>query len=160
MHPRAPIVVTDPELATLVGTLTEAADEYVKGHIRHYLELVPDAPDFTLMPPYGGPAFHDLDRSDEAVEVTSSFFGDGEATLEVYAAHRSGDLAVIAAVERQHGRMGQLPDQDLSLRVTQVFRRVDGGWRLVHRHADPLVHPIELDQLAVLARGGAAAPDA
>ena len=65
----------------------------------------------------------------------------------------SGDLAVLVAIERQHGEAGGLPDQDLSLRVTLVFRREDAGWRLVHRHADPLVHGITFAQLAALARG-------
>ena len=47
-----------------------------------------------------------------------------------------------------------LPEQDLSLRVTLVFRRsADSEWRLVHRHADPLVHGIELGRLAGLLRG-------
>ena len=34
--------------------------------------------------------------------------------------------------------------------------------RLIHRHADPLVHPIDLEQMAGLARGdqGQAAPAA
>jgi hypothetical protein len=31
-------------------------------------------------------------------------------------------------------------DKLLELRVTQVFRREAGEWRLVHRHADPLIH--------------------
>jgi hypothetical protein len=35
----------------------------------------------------------------------------------------------------------------------QVFRRVDSDWQLVHRHADPLVHAIDLEQAAALARG-------
>ncbi|HEX4982085.1 MAG TPA: nuclear transport factor 2 family protein, partial [Ilumatobacteraceae bacterium] len=65
----------------------------------------------------------------------------------------SGDLAVLVMVERQHGKVGHLPPQDWSLRVTLAFRRERGVWRLVHRHADPLVHPITFDQLAVLARG-------
>jgi ketosteroid isomerase-like protein len=56
-------------------------------------------------------------------------------------------------VERQRGQVGHLPEQDWSLRVTLVFRRSDSGWQLVHRHADPLVHGIDLEQIAALARG-------
>ncbi|MCD2195017.1 hypothetical protein LQ327_16750 [Actinomycetospora endophytica] len=56
-------------------------------------------------------------------------------------------------IERQHGEVGGLPDQDWSLRVTQVYRRVEGEWLVVHRHADPLVHPVDLDRAAALARG-------
>jgi hypothetical protein len=37
--------------------------------------------------------------------------------------------------------------------VTLVFRRDGSEWRQVHRHADPLVHGISLEQLAALARG-------
>jgi ketosteroid isomerase-like protein len=60
---------------------------------------------------------------------------------------------VLVVIERQHGEVGGLPDQDLSLRVTLVFRRDGSEWRQVHRHADPLVHDISLEQLAALARG-------
>jgi hypothetical protein len=54
---------------------------------------------------------------------------------------------------RQHGEVGGLPEQEWSLRVTLVFRRDELGWRQVHRHADGLVHGIDLDQLSALARG-------
>jgi ketosteroid isomerase-like protein len=56
-------------------------------------------------------------------------------------------------VERQHGVIGDDPDQDLSLRVTMVFRRENGRWLLVHRHADPLAHGIGMDRLVELFRG-------
>lgn len=39
--------------------------------------------------------------------------------------YTSCDLVVMAAIERQHGEVGGLPDQDWSLRVTLVFRRKD-----------------------------------
>ena len=47
------------------------------------------------------------------------------------------------------------PEQDWSLRVTLVYRREGDEWRLVHRHADPLVHEISHEQLGALARGEA-----
>ncbi len=71
----------------------------------------------------------------------------------------SGDLAVLVVIERQHGEVGGLPDQDWSLRVTLVYRRDGSQWRQVHRHADPLVHGISLEQLAALARGQHAGSD-
>jgi ketosteroid isomerase-like protein len=68
-------------------------------------------------------------------------------------AYASGDLVVLVGVERQHGEVGGLPRQDWSLRVTLVFRRVDDGWDLVHRHADALVQPIPFEHVGQLARG-------
>jgi ketosteroid isomerase-like protein len=67
--------------------------------------------------------------------------------------HAWGDTVVLVMIERQHGQVGGLPDQDWSLRVTQVYRRDGSDWQVVHRHADPLVHAIDLEHAAALARG-------
>jgi ketosteroid isomerase-like protein len=53
--------------------------------------------------------------------------------------YASGDLVVLVLLERQHGEVGGLPPQDWDLRVTLVYRSEGSQWRLVHRHADPLV---------------------
>jgi ketosteroid isomerase-like protein len=115
------------------------------------------ADDYTLMPPRGGEPVRGFDDSDEALEALISYFHGGEAKLEVFESYTSGNLAVLVAIERQRGSVGRFPDQDWSLRVTLVFRREGSEWRLVHRHADPLVHGLGEEQLAELARGSAVA---
>jgi ketosteroid isomerase-like protein len=152
--------VADDELAALIRRTAEAAAALIRGDVRRYFALIPHADDYTLMSPFGGEPTRGVDTSPERLEAQERFFtGPGEAELEVVQAHASGDLAVLAVVERQHGEVGGLPAQDLSLRVTLVFRRDGGEWRLAHRHADPLVHPIDLEQLAALLRGGPPAPE-
>lgn len=145
--------VSPAEVAALIATMDEAADAYISGNVRRYFTLIRHGEDYTLMPPYGGPTSRDIAITDERIEATSQFFVSGEATLDVEETYASGELVVIAAIERQHGVIDGRPDQDLSLRVTLVFRRDGEGWELVHRHADPLVHQISIDHLAELARG-------
>lgn len=145
--------ITDEELGRLVERVRDATGALIRGDVRRYLALVNEAPDYTLMPPTGGPTRHGFDPSPANVEALETFFtggGDGDFELEQH--YASGDLAVLVGVERQHGAVGGLPEQDWSLRVTLVFRREDSDWRLVHRHADALVHPITMEQLSALAR--------
>ena len=145
---------TDAELDELASRTAEATSALIRGDARRYFTLVSHAEDFTLMSPWGGDPSRGFDDSDEAVEALAQFFRSGEATLDVVQSYASGDLAVLVLIERQRGEIGELPEQDLSLRVTLVFRRsADTDWRLVHRHADPLVHAIDLEQLAKLLRG-------
>jgi len=148
--------ITDDDLGKLIERAREAAGALIQGDVRRYFALVNEAPDYTLMPPTGGPTRHGFDSSPATIEALEEFFaGDGEAELEIEQTYVSGDLVVLVGVERQHGTVGGLPEQDWSLRVTLVFRREGSDWRLVHRHADALVQPISMEQLAALARGSA-----
>lgn len=146
-------VITDRDVEALVARMDEAADAYIRGDIHHYLSLFDHGDDYTLMPPYGGPTRHGFVYTEEGAAETSRFFASGEATFDCEQSYVSGELAVLVGIERQHGEVGGLPDQDWSLRVTLVFRRSGEGWELVHRHADGLVSEIPFDQFARLARG-------
>jgi len=146
--------VSDQELAALVQRITEAAQALIAGDIEGYTARITHAHDYTLMSPNGGDPVRRFDDSDEALAALARFFRGGEASVEVVETYASGDLAVLVVVERQHGTVGDLPEQDWSLRVTWVFRRTAGSdWELVHRHADALVHAIDHERLAALARG-------
>jgi ketosteroid isomerase-like protein len=148
---------TGEPLTELRERWSAAARAYLNGDLRAYAGLARHAEDFLLMPPYGGDPRRGFDGSDEAVEWTARTFRGGEVDVEVFGAYASGDLAVLVAVERQHGTVGDLPSQDWSLRITLVFRREGEDWRLLHRHADPLSRPIDPDLFTAIARGDHAA---
>jgi ketosteroid isomerase-like protein len=145
--------ITDADLAALVATMDEAAAAYIDGEIEHYLSLFDHGDDYTLMPPYGGPTVRGFERTDEGLAATKAFFASGEGRFDCQQTYASGDLAVLVGVERQHGLVGGFPDQDWSLRVSLVFRRLGADrWELVHRHADAVVDQIPFDRFADLAR--------
>jgi len=140
-------------VAGLIRLMSEAASAFIRGDMRTYARLMRHADDYTLMAPSGGEPRRGFDESDPALDALEQYFHGGEAELEVVQTYASGDIAVLVAIERQRGRVGSLPEQDLSLRVTLVFRLEGSEWRLVHRHADPLVHEITEEQLGALTRG-------
>ena len=69
----------------------------------------------------------------------ASQFRDGTWSYELLAAHFGDDVGYTVWIEHTQARIGGADAiHDLDLRVTHVFRRVDGDWRMVHRDADPL----------------------
>lgn len=145
--------ITDEEMAELIQLTSDSASAYIRGDTRTYLKLIRYADDYTLMSPFGGEPEHGFDDSDEHISALERFFQSGEAEIDIIASYTSGDLAVLVLIERQYGVVGDLPEQDWSLRVTLVFRREGSEWQMVHRHADPLVHGISVERLGALARG-------
>ena len=143
--------IPDGELAELVRRTEEASSAFMRGDMERYLALTPHARGYTLMKPFGGPPSRYEDRS-ESLREAAGYFQAGEAKLELADAHVWGDTGVLVMIERQHGEVGGLPDQDWPLRVTQVYRRDGSDWQLVHRHADPLVRTVDLEEAAALAR--------
>jgi ketosteroid isomerase-like protein len=144
---------TDPELAELVQRAAAANEHLMRGDIAAYRQVLPVTDDFTLMDPFGGRP-SGAPTSDDHWERIGRFFRDGrDARFELIASYRSGDLAVLVANEHAHVAVGSLPAQLWSLRVTLILRKEDGAWRLAHRHADPLVPGITLEQAGSLTVG-------
>jgi SnoaL-like domain len=62
--------------------------------------------------------------------------GTGPVDVGQAAAASGQDLAYTVGFERGPVSIDGGPVREMAMRVTQVYRRVDGGWKLVHRHAD------------------------
>ena len=127
----------------------------MRGDAARWHALARIADDFTLLQPFGGPASRGFDAGPERLARLARDFRNGRTSLEIVRTCVSDTLAVLVMVERQRAEVGGLPDQDWSLRVTEVYRATEDGeeWQLVHRHADPLLRPMSLERTAALARG-------
>ena len=55
--------------------------------------------------------------------------------VELVAADASGDLAYTVAYEHTTATINGVPST-YSLRVTHIYRRENGEWKVVHRHGD------------------------
>jgi ketosteroid isomerase-like protein len=147
------IATTNDDVASLTLRTAEANKALVRGDIDKYIALTNHAQDYSLMTPFGGAPQFGFDGSTEHRQEMAKFFRSGSLDQEVVATYNSGDLVVLVTIERIRAQIDGLPEQDWSLRVTQVYQRVSNEWRLQHRHADPLGNRITLEQAAALARG-------
>ena len=74
----------------------------------------------------------------EGQKSVASQFSDGTPLdFELIAADVNGDLAYTVGYERSSVSVHGSPATPVFLRATQIYRREDGDWKLVHRHADP-----------------------
>ncbi len=68
--------------------------------------------------------------------VASRFSNCTAYRLELIAAGVSGDLAYTVGYEHSSRSVDGGPVESNTLRVTHVYRRENGEWKIVHRHAD------------------------
>ncbi|MDP8904394.1 MAG: nuclear transport factor 2 family protein [Chloroflexota bacterium] len=73
--------------------------------------------------------------------VASSFSNNEGWDFELVTAGASGDLAYTVGYESHRTAVGGGPVAQHRLRVTQVYRREGGAWKVVHRHGDELTEP-------------------
>ena len=117
-----------------------AGYEITNGNPEVYKDLYSQRDDVTLANPFGPPA-----RGRREVEGTldraAANYGGGEIVgSENVSTVVGADLAYIVEIESYRARVGGSDEMaPVALRVTTVFRREEGTWKVVHRHADPIV---------------------
>ncbi|WP_439494982.1 YybH family protein [Bosea sp. (in: a-proteobacteria)] len=142
----------DGDVARLIERSAASNAALMRGDVARYRALTTLTHDFTLMSPFGGKPTRGWEMTNERWDAMGRFFRNGTLVQEVVQSYASADMVVLALIEKAHVEVGGLPAQDWPLRVTLVYRREGSEWRLAHRHADPLVKGISLEQAAALAR--------
>lgn len=132
--------MTDPgDFREFMRIREQAASAYVEGDGGPVDALATDTAPASFFGPDGS-AVTEPAAIHEAFRTGARMFAPGgESRLEVLDARADGDVGYWCGI--QHATVRSASDGsavEMALRITEVFRREDGVWRLVHRHADPL----------------------
>ena len=130
----------------LASDLTEFIEQdhlalgaFVKGDPEPLKDLYSRRGDVIIANPFGAPA-KGWEKVAATMERAATNYRDGEATgFERISEYATADLGYIIEVERYRSKVGGGDKLVLiALRVTTIFRREEGAWRIVLRHADPI----------------------
>jgi ketosteroid isomerase-like protein len=137
------------DLAQVMEQYRRALDAFVKGNPEPMKQLMSRRDDVTLANPIGPPV-RGWNQVEETTERAAALGRDGELTgWETISEYATADLAYVVAIQRNRLKLGGADEvSPVSLRVTTIFRREDDGWRIVHRHADPITSPRPIQSVA------------
>ncbi len=126
-------------LDKVIDEYHKSLDAFMQGNAEDTLALFSHDENVTLGNPFG-PVARGHDKVAETARFAASHMRDGQAIgFDRIATHAAPDWAYIVEVERLSTKLdGGKEVSPYSLRVTTIFLREDGTWKIVHRHADPI----------------------
>jgi ketosteroid isomerase-like protein len=116
-----------------------AGREITNGNPEVYKRLYSRRDDVTLANPFGPPV-RGWSEVSATLDRAAENYRDGEVVgFENVSTGIGSDLAYTVEVESYRARVGGADEiAQVAVRVTTVFRREEGMWKVVHRHADPI----------------------
>jgi ketosteroid isomerase-like protein len=104
--------------------------------------------DVTLANPLGPPARGWTEVSNALRHAVSQLSGGEVLGSERISGYSGDELAYILEIERFRVRVGGASEPaPSSLRVTTIFIREEDGWKILHRHADPITTPRPIESV-------------
>ena len=105
------------------------------GDPQQYMDCWARSADATLFGAWG-PIEKGHDQLFETFRWVGGRFKAGALVPEDVVTFESGDLAYTVGFERGEVVVDGGATAPMTIRVTHIYRRIDGDWRLIHRHAD------------------------
>ena len=114
-----------------------ASSAWVSGDAAPLAELLAESGDVTFLGPMGGVLSGAKKVAARYAQDSSRFSPGGSNKIDVLHAAASGDLGYAVYYQTTKAKMQGNPKRvPMALRVTEIFRRDRGEWKMIHRHAD------------------------
>lgn len=125
------------DFGLLIEQYRQSLASFAKGDAKPVLDLLSRGDDVSLAGGFCG-FVQSFEQVAKAIEFAASQFKEGQVTFESLAKVVTQDMGYIVEVERYESKLGGSEGVSLDiLRVTSIFRKERGDWKLVHRHGDP-----------------------
>lgn len=128
----------DDFLAKTIARQTKAEEALHNGDPAPRLEMWSGKDPVTLFGAWGPCKSGSEEVSRISRWVASRFSNGEEYSFELVVAGVSGDMAYTVGYEHSSRSVDGGPIERSTLRVTHVYRRENGEWKIVHRHGDVL----------------------
>jgi ketosteroid isomerase-like protein len=128
------------DFKTLMKERQHVAAAYVSGDAAPLGRVVAQDSPATFMSPGGGVVRGTQEVWSRYQQDAGRFEPGSTTQLEILDMAAGDTVAFWTGIQKAQARMKGEPEPVANkLRVTEVFRREGDAWKLVHRHADPLV---------------------
>ena len=131
----------DPRWAAFIKKLDAAELQFAQGFPAAFKSLWSHGYDVSIYGAFGG-VVSGWKEVEVRLDWASSQYSEGNRGRKEISRFVGGDVAYVVQTEWIRARISKSSEPSLQeLRVTMVFRREGDDWRIVHRHADPLLRP-------------------
>ena len=120
-----------------------ATNEFIRGNVGPWRDHCSHLDDVTIVGGWGGFEKGWAAHVEKRYEWAANRFkgADGEIKIENISLVATSEMAYSVDIERSYVRLvGGDKVSPMALRVTTIYRSEDGEWKMVHRHADPLLN--------------------
>lgn len=136
------------DLEELLEQYRRAIEAVINGDPTPQERLWSRRDDVTLANPLGPPARGWTEVSNALRRAVSQLRDGEDLTFERISGSAGDGLAYTLEIERCRVKVGGAPEAaPSSLRVTTIFRQEEAGWKILHRHADPITTPRPVESL-------------
>jgi hypothetical protein len=117
----------------------QASHAYMNGNAALFGQIIARQPPITFFPPRGV-AYQDAEAISNYEEGAAAFEHSSDDQFEILHMAASDSLAYWVGIQHSVTSLrGRAEAVSFNLRVTELFRREGDTWKLIHRHADPLI---------------------
>ena len=118
-----------------------AMNDFFKGNPEPINSIYSDSDEISLAQ-LSGSFILGRNKVTETVNQNATKYRMGNTTFETLTKYVTPEFAYLVQIERTRAKVGETDEfSSLALRVTSIFRRENGIWKLLHRHVDSYVIP-------------------